>query len=142
MKLHIITVGAPKLPYARLGWDEYLTRLQRFHQVRVTHIPDKHNDAEHLLAASQGSYRMGLVIKGQEFDSPALAAFLEKRAIEGREVSLLIGGPDGLPQAVQAALDYSWSFGQLTYPHDLAMVMLAESLYRAASITAGLPYHH
>ncbi|MEO7364549.1 MAG: 23S rRNA (pseudouridine(1915)-N(3))-methyltransferase RlmH, partial [Candidatus Saccharimonadales bacterium] len=117
-------------------------RLRHYHQLRITHIPDKHNDEAHILSASQGSYRVGLVIAGNELTSPSLAVFLDKRAVESREVSFIIGGPDGLPAGVLVALDYQWSFGQLTYPHDLAMVMLAESLYRASTISAGQPYHH
>ena len=49
MKIHIVTVGEPKLAYARAGWEEYLGRLKHYHSVRVSHIADKHNDATHLL---------------------------------------------------------------------------------------------
>jgi 23S rRNA (pseudouridine1915-N3)-methyltransferase len=142
MKIHIITVGAPKLAYAKLGWEEYLKRLSHYYQVRVTHIADKNDDDDHLIAAIGNNYSIGLVIAGKEFASPLLAEFLEKRALDGRDVSFIIGGPDGIPLAVQEKLDLAWSFGQLTYPHDLAMVMLLESLYRASTISAGLPYHH
>ncbi|MDB5170388.1 MAG: rRNA ((1915)-N(3))-methyltransferase RlmH [Candidatus Saccharibacteria bacterium] len=141
MKLHIITVGQPKLDYARKGWEEYWKRLGHYHQLRVTHIADKNNDAEHILAAAENSYKVGLVIEGKQFNSRGLAEFLEKRALDGREVSFIIGGPDGLPPAVQAGLDFSWSFGALTLPHDLAMVVLLETLYRASTINAGQPYH-
>lgn len=142
MKLHIITIGEPKLHYAREGWAEYYKRLSHYHQLRTTHIADKHNDAEHLLAAAGNSYKIGLVITGKEFSSPRLAQFLEKRALDGRELSFIIGGPDGLTEAVLQQLDYQWSFGELTLPHDLAMVVLVETLYRASTISAGLPYHH
>lgn len=142
MKIHVITIGSPKLAYAKAGWDEYLKRLGHYHQVRVTHIADKHNDSAHLQAAVGNSFVVGLVIKGQEFSSPSLAAFLEKRALDGRETSFVIGGPDGLPDDIISQLDVSWSFGALTYPHDLAMLMLLESLYRASTINAGQPYHH
>lgn len=141
MKLHIITIGEPKLDYAKKGWEEYWRRLGHYHSLRATHIPDKHNDTEHILAAAEGSYKVGLVIKSKEFSSPELANFLEKRALEGREVSFIIGGPDGLPAEVIDAMDYQWSFGSLTLPHDLAMVVLLETLYRASTINAGQPYH-
>lgn len=142
MKLHIITVGSPKLQYAKLGWEEYLRRLKHYYSVSVIRIADKHNDAAHILAAIGSSYAVGLVIQGQEFSSPELAQFMDKRANDGRQVSFIIGGPDGLPPAVMQRLNLSWSFGALTYPHDLAMIMLLESLYRAGSINAGQPYHH
>lgn len=141
MKMHIITIGQPKLTYARSGWDEYWQRLKHYHDLRVTHIADKHNDAEHILEAAGSSYKIALEIEGQEFSSPALAQFLEKRALDGREISLLIGGPDGLPETVRTAADFQWSFGRLTLPHDLAMVTLLEALYRASTINGGQPYH-
>ena len=141
MKIHIITVGEPKLNYAKEGWQEYWQRLKHYHTLRVTHIADKHNDVDHFLAAAGSSYKIALEIEGQQFSSPQLATFMEKRALDGREISFLIGGPDGLPNEVRIAADFSWSFGALTLPHDLAMVTLLEALYRASTITAGQPYH-
>ena len=142
MKLHIITVGEPKLAYARQGWDEYHKRLQHYHQIQVTRVPDKYAyDADYFTKTTAGSYVIALEITGTQLSSPQLAAFLEKRALEGRAVSLLIGGPEGLPQTVRNAADYQWSFSMLTFPHDLAMVILLESLYRASTINAGIPYH-
>ncbi len=142
MKLHIVTVGTPKLAYAKQGWDEYLRRLQRFHQVRVTHIADKWAyDASHILQVAGNAYIVGLIIEGKQLDSPALAGFLEQRSFEGREICFIIGGPEGLPQAVQQKVHFAWSFSKLTFPHDLAMVVLLEALYRASTINAGQPYH-
>ena len=142
MKLHIITVGEPKLAYAKMGWEEYLKRLQRYHQVRVTHIADKWAyDTNHIMLAAGTAYKVGLIITGRELSSPQLAAFLEKRSLEGREVCFIIGGPEGLPTEVQQRMDMAWSFSPLTFPHDLAMVILAETLYRASTISAGYPYH-
>lgn len=143
MKLHLITIGKPKLTYAKLGWEEYLGRLQRYHTVRATHLADKYaNDASKLIEATGESYRVGLIIEGQQLTSRQLATFLEMRAVEAREVCFIIGGPDGLPSTVQAAMDFQWSLSKLTLPHDLAMVNLAEALYRAGTINAGTPYHH
>ncbi len=141
MKLHIITVGQPKLTYAKQGWEEYYNRLKHYHQLRVTHISDKQNDAAHLLAAAEKSYLVALAIEGKQFSSPEIANFLETRAMQGQEVSFIIGGPDGLPDAVLAKADLQWSFGKLTLPHDLAMVVLLESLYRGSTIQSGHPYH-
>ena len=142
MKLHLITVGEPKLVYAKQGWAEYLKRLQRYHQVRVTHVADKWAyDAEHLRQAAGNSHKVALVIGGRQFSSEQLADFLEQRALDGRELSFIIGGPEGLPQQVIAAADTQWSLSPLTFPHDLAMLVLAESLYRASTIAAGHPYH-
>jgi 23S rRNA (pseudouridine1915-N3)-methyltransferase len=143
MKLHIVTVGKPKLGYARAGWDEYLGRLGRYHQVRVTHLADKYaDDSQKLIDTTGDSYRVGLIIEGKQLTSRQLATFLNTRAVEAKEVCFIIGGPDGLPSTVQAAMDLPWSLSELTFPHDLAMVVLLEALYRASTINAGTPYHH
>lgn len=142
MKLHLITVGSPKLEYAKSGWNEYIKRLGRYHQVRVTHLADKHNDADHLLAATGKAPFVALVIGAAEFSSHELADYIEKQAHQTGELCFVVGGPDGLPQEVINKATKTWGFSQLTFPHDLAMVVLAEALYRASTITAGLPYHH
>lgn len=141
MKLHLITVGSPKLAYARTGWDEYIGRLKHYHSIRVTHLSDKHNDTTHLLEAAGKAYTVALVIDGPQLTSHELAAFLNARAVASQEVALLIGGPDGLGADVIAAADKQLSFSKLTFPHDLAMVILLEALYRASTINAGQPYH-
>jgi 23S rRNA (pseudouridine1915-N3)-methyltransferase len=141
MKLHIITIGEPKLAYAKQGWEEYWQRLKHYHQVRGTHIADKHNDAVSIVAAMGNSFAVILIKEGKQLDSHELATFLEKRALDGREVSFIIGGPDGLPPEVVERADYQWSFCKLTLPHDLAMVTLLETLYRSSTINAGHPYH-
>lgn len=142
MKIHIVTIGEPKLAYAKTGWEEYLRRLQRYHQVRVTHLADKWaNDASRIMQAVGNAYSVGLVIEGKQLSSPDLAMFLEQRAQEGREVCFIIGGPEGLPPQVRTSVNLAWSFSDLTFPHDLAMVVLAEALYRASTIAAGHPYH-
>lgn len=142
MKIHIITVGAPKLAYAKIGWEEYAHRLERYHQVRVTHLADKvAYDSKRILQAAGNAYTVGLIIEGKQLSSPQLAAFLEQRSLEGREVCFLVGGPEGLPTKVRNQVDLAWSFSDLTFPHDLAMVILAEALYRASTIHAGHPYH-
>lgn len=143
MKLHLITVGEPKLPYAKQGWDEYFSRLGHYHSLQVTRVPDKKAyDADYLLrTAKPQSYKIALAIEGRQFDSEELAAFLDERNLEGRETALIIGGPEGLPQPVIDQADLAWSLSKLTLPHDLAMVVTLEALYRASTINAGHPYH-
>lgn len=142
MKLHIITIGEPKLDYARNGWAEYTKRLGRFHQLRVSHLDNKYaNDSTHILQAAGSAYKIILEIKAKQYTSTELAALLEKLAYEGRELCFIIGGPDGLPQPVIDKADLQWSMSALTFPHDLAMVVLTETLYRSSSINANHPYH-
>jgi 23S rRNA (pseudouridine1915-N3)-methyltransferase len=142
MKLHVVTVGKPKLAYAKTGWDEYLKRLQSYHTVRITHITDKRAyDSAYIRRAAGNAYTVALVIDGTQLTSPELAVFLEKRALKAREVCMIIGGPEGLPQNIITESDFQWGLSKLTFPHDLAMVVLLEALYRASTISAGQPYH-
>jgi len=142
MKIQIVTVGKPKLDYAKQGFEEYFTRFSRLHTVRHTVIADKYAyDAGHIMEVTKGTVRVILEITGVEYTSEQLADFLQKRELESREVSFIIGGPEGLPQAVRDTADYRWSLGRLTLPHDLAMVVTLEALYRASTINAHLPYH-
>ena len=141
MKLHIITIGQPKHSYAQDGFATYTQRLSKLHTLRVTHIPDKHNDSEHILAHAGAAHKVALVIDGTQLTSEELADFLTKTELDAREVCFIIGGPDGLPQSVIAASDTQLSLSKLTFPHDLAMLILSEALYRASTIQAGHPYH-
>ena len=80
--------------------------------------------------------------RGKTMSSPAFADTLAKWRDEGRgDVAFLIGGADGLDPSLRSKADFSLSFGQMVWPHMLVRVMLAEQLYRAASILAGSPYH-
>lgn len=142
MKIQFVTVGKPKLAYAVAGWEEYMTRLQRVHTVTVLHISDKHAyDANKILQDTAVTTRVILDIEGKSYSSPQLASFLEKRELESKTLSFIIGGPEGLPQEVRDHADFLWSLGALTLPHDLAMIVTLEALYRASSINLGLPYH-
>jgi 23S rRNA (pseudouridine1915-N3)-methyltransferase len=141
VKIHVITVGYPKLDYAKLGWEEYWNRLKHFHNIRATHIPDKHNDAVHIQQAIGGAFLVVLEVNGKQFSSKQLADFLEHKANEGRELCFVIGGPEGLPLEVRSKADLLWSLSELTFPHDLAMVLLLEAVYRASTINAGTKYH-
>ena len=88
-----------------------------------------------MLAAAGKNRIVTLDIPGKPWDTPQLAAELERWKLDGRDVSLLIGGPEGLSPACKAAAEQSWSPRQaLTLPHPLVRVLLvAESLYRAWS---------
>lgn len=142
VKIRIITVGEPKLPYAKQGWEEYTKRLSRFHQLQVTHLSDKWAyDPERIRAAIGKSYCIALVIDGKQFTSQELADFLESRSNQSREICFIIGGPEGLPQKIIDTADVHLGLSRLTFPHDLAMLILTEALYRASAINAHLPYH-
>ncbi|MFO0970716.1 MAG: 23S rRNA (pseudouridine(1915)-N(3))-methyltransferase RlmH [Gemmataceae bacterium] len=82
-----------------------------------------------------------LGVDGQPWSTGGLAGRLEAWSADGRDVALLVGGPDGLAAACLARADERWSLGPLTLPHMLVRVVVAEALYRAWSVRAGHPYH-
>lgn len=94
-----------------------------------------------LAAVGKGNRIVTLDIPGDRWDTPKLAVQLDKWKQDGRNVSLLIGGPEGLAPACKDAAEQSWSLSPLTLPHPLVRVLVAESLYRAWSITTNHPYH-
>lgn len=142
MKINFVTVGKPKLQYAMTGVAEYLARLKRLHTVHETVISDKFAyDSNKIAEVLQGTIVVALEIGGKQYSSEELADFLTKLELQSREVSFVIGGPEGLPQDICESADYLWSLGKHTMPHDLAMVTTLEAIYRASTIKAGLPYH-
>jgi 23S rRNA (pseudouridine1915-N3)-methyltransferase len=85
------------------------------------------------------SYRVLLDARGKSYDSRAFARWLEDRRRAGRDVCFVVGGPYGIELE---RCDERLSLGPMTFPHQLARVMLLEQLYRAHKILAGEPYHH
>lgn len=79
--------------------------------------------------------------RGRELATRELAAWLEARRKDGRDLAFIIGGPDGLSLKVQARADWTLSLSRLTLPHALARVLLLEQLYRAHTVLANHPYH-
>ncbi|MHA0035060.1 23S rRNA (pseudouridine(1915)-N(3))-methyltransferase RlmH [Deinococcus sp. PESE-13] len=144
MRLHLITVGEPKLAYARSGWDEYEKRLRRYHKLQVSRVSGKTQQAESeaILKAAGKSPLILLDPRGKQFSSEKLSEYLDGQALGGTgELAFAIGGPDGHTDELRSRAHLLWSLGELTLPHDLAMLVLVEALYRAATISAGEPYH-
>jgi 23S rRNA (pseudouridine1915-N3)-methyltransferase len=90
----------------------------------------------------EGAYLAALDERGTTFSSQSFAERLGRLRDEGRkQIQFLVGGADGLDPALRRRADLALSFGAMTLPHQLVRILLAEQLYRAASILAGHPYH-
>ncbi|HUH37822.1 MAG TPA: 23S rRNA (pseudouridine(1915)-N(3))-methyltransferase RlmH [Spongiibacteraceae bacterium] len=101
-----------------------------------------HAEGEQMLAALDPRERViALDVQGTAWSTEQLAEALAGWQMDGRNLSLLIGGPDGLAPACLARAERRWSLSPLTLPHPLVRVVLAEQLYRAWSINANHPYH-
>lgn len=95
-----------------------------------------------LVSLPQGSFTIALDERGKTMGSPEFAKlFMHERDAGRAQLSLLIGGPDGLSEEIRGRADLCLSFGTLTLPHQLVRVLLMEQLYRAATILTGHPYH-
>lgn len=106
----------------------------------VARLVEREGDAM-LKRVAKGARIVALDVHGQALSTRALAALLEGWLADGRDVSLLIGGPDGLAPGCKRAAEMHWSLSPLTLPHGLARIVVAEQVYRAWSVVSGHPYH-
>ena len=92
-------------------------------------------------SAPKRARSISLDVGGQAWSTRDLATRLEDWMAGGRDICLMVGGPDGLSPECLSFAESSWSLGPLTYPHPLVRVVLAEQLYRAWTIVNHHPYH-
>ncbi len=137
----IITLGSPQLSFAKQGLAEYMKRISRFANIEILHIKEDKKSTAKILKLCDKKFVVLLDEKGKQFSSQGLADFLEQKKNQSQNLCFVIGGPDGHEQAIRERADYLWSLSELTFPHDIAMMLLAETLYRSLSINAGHPYH-
>jgi 23S rRNA (pseudouridine1915-N3)-methyltransferase len=154
LRVTILAVGRLRAgPEAELVAD-YLTRFDRTGRplglgpARVVEVEDRRGGGPAaeaaLLAAAvpKGAHLVALDERGRQLASPEFADLVRRTADAGaRELAFAIGGADGLDQGFREGAARAISFGRMVWPHMLARAMLAEQLYRAASILAGTPYH-
>lgn len=157
-RIRIIAVGKLKEAWMRAGCAEYEKRIAAFARLDITELPEERlpespNDAQIAAALSAEGAKMlrlippnaftaALCIEGGTLPSEALADRLAKESLSGRsEAVFLIGSSHGLSDEVKRAANCRLSMSPMTFPHQLARLMLLEQLYRACQITAGGKYH-
>lgn len=94
-----------------------------------------------LAAVDARMHVTALEVGGRAMSTDQLARWLARRMNDGRDLALLVGGPDGLDPACAKRADGAWSLSPLTFPHGLVRILVAEQLYRASSLLKGHPYH-
>ena len=153
MKLRLLAVGTRMPAWVNSGFGDYAERLPRELKLELVELPlaargknpdierAKSAEGEKLLERSRDHHRVVLDERGTSWTSPALAARLKNWMQNGRDVALIVGGPDGHSRVVLESADDTWSLSRLTLPHALVRVLIAEQVYRAWSLLANHPYH-
>ena len=154
MRIHVIAVGRLRAGPEKTLIEDYLARFDRTGRalglgpVSLVEVEDRKGGGmakeAGLLrrALPKGAMVCTLDERGKKLTSPEFAARLAKWRDTGcGDLALVIGGADGIDPDLRAEADFSLSLGAMVWPHMLARVMLAEQLYRGATILAGGPYH-
>ena len=154
MRVRLLAVGTRAPAWVRQGYEDYARRLGPGLKLTLVEIePGRRaaggdvraaieTEGRRLLGAVRdGEFLVALDEHGAEMTTPAFAGWLAERMRDGRDLAIMVGGPDGFAPQVRARADLLLSLSRLTLPHALVRVVLAEQLYRALSIHAHHPYH-
>jgi 23S rRNA (pseudouridine1915-N3)-methyltransferase len=154
MKCRLIAAGTRMPAWVDAGFADYQKRLVKplsleLHEIAVavrrgSEPPARAvaRESQAMLAAlGKDDFVVALDVQGKAMSTEQFADWLRLRMQQGKNMSFLIGGPDGLHPELRSRADFAWSLSALTFPHALARVMVAEQIYRAASIIAHHPYH-
>ena len=158
MNIKIISVGKLKEKYLKLGIEEFTKRLSKYCSLEIIEVddekaPENLSDKEMIMIKDKegdkilskikdNTYVIALAIDGKMLSSEDLAEKLEDLAITGKSnIAFIIGGSLGLSDAVLKRADYKLSFSKMTFPHQLARVMILEQIYRAFQISSNGKYH-
>jgi len=154
MQINLISVGNKMPAWVKQGYDEYAKRMPRECELVLREIAAGkrgknvdiarivREEGERMIAAiPHDTYRVTLDISGKPWSTHELSQSLQQWLENGRNVALLVGGPEGLADSVRSLAEESWSLSRLTLPHPLVRVVVAEQIYRAWSILKNHPYH-
>lgn len=158
LNINVITVGKLKEAYLRDACGEYVKRLGAYSRIKIIELPESRlpddpsdkeiaaaldNEAKQIMASvPQNSAVIAMCIEGKTMSSEDFSKKLTDFGVNGKStVSLIIGSSFGLAQSVKNSADMRMSMSPMTFPHQLARVMLLEQLYRAMSIANNGKYH-
>lgn len=154
MQIHLIAVGNRMPTWVAQGYEEFARRMPpecRLNLIEISPVKrTKAADIKRLVrqegermleAVPKNVMLVALDVTGRQWHTEELAQQLDGWMHEGRDIALLIGGPEGLAPACRERADRSWSLSALTFPHPLVRIIVAEQLYRATTILKHHPYH-
>jgi len=154
MRINLLAVGQKMPTWVELGYKEYAHRMPAEAKLELKEIaPGKRgknadinrivqDEGQRIQAAIPKNNRIVVLdVKGKSWSTEQLADRLGDWMQSGQDISLLVGGPEGLSEECRSMADEKWSLSALTFPHPLVRVILAEQLYRAWSVLRNHPYH-
>jgi 23S rRNA (pseudouridine1915-N3)-methyltransferase len=154
LRIHLISVGKRMPEWIDRGYREYAKRMPRECALTLVEISpvqrvkgadsrrSLREEGQRMLKALPKDARvLAMDVHGETWTTEELAQRLAGWLAGGRDVCLLVGGPEGLDPSCLARAEHRWSLSALTFPHPLVRIMLAEQLYRAWSILQKHPYH-
>jgi 23S rRNA (pseudouridine1915-N3)-methyltransferase len=137
VRISLFFIGKPRDEHANGMAEEFIRRTQRYARCEMREIKPGRADFWPRLPAA---FKVLLDPTGKTLDSRQFTALVEKLEREGRDLAFVIGGADGLPDGWRSRADLLLSLSSLTFPHELARVVLAEQIYRAITSLRGHPY--
>jgi 23S rRNA (pseudouridine1915-N3)-methyltransferase len=144
MRVRILAVGTRMPEWVTTAYEDYARRMRKDMRVDLEEIPVgrvKADEEERLLQRIGDDYLVALDERGKSLTTLQLARWLGERQQDGRNLTFVIGGPDGLGPTILVKAALRWSLSALTFPHAMVRVILAEQLYRAHSVLQNHPYH-
>jgi 23S rRNA (pseudouridine1915-N3)-methyltransferase len=144
VRVRIVAVGTRMPEWVTQAYEEYTRRLRSSMRVDLEELnvgKNKADEEKRLLERIGDDYLVTLDEHGKSLTTVELAKWLAQRQQDGRNLSFVIGGPDGLGPEILGKAELRWSLSALTFPHAMVRVILAEQLYRAQSVLQNHPYH-
>ena len=126
------------------AYEDYTRRMRSSMRIDLEELPvgkNKTEEEKRFLERVGDDYVVALDEHGKSLTTVELAKWLSQRQQDGRNLSFVIGGPDGLGPEILKKAALRWSLSALTFPHAMVRVILAEQLYRAHSVLQNHPYH-
>jgi len=144
MRVRILAVGTRMPEWVTTAYEEYTRRLRSAMRIDLEELPVGRatgDEEKRILERLGDDYIVALDERGKSLTSLQLAKWLGERQQDGRDLTFVIGGPDGLGPGILVKAALRWSLSALTFPHAMVRVVLAEQLYRAHSVLQNHPCH-
>lgn len=154
MKIRLLAVGQKMPKWVQQTFNDYNKRLPKNQQIELIEISPIHRgkttsinkakelEGDNILSAIKPQEKLIVLDEhGKDITTQGIAQSIKGWQMNGFDVAILIGGADGISDAIKQKAFKTWSLSQLTFPHPLVRVIVIEQIYRAYSIIANHPYH-